>query len=191
MAYWCWGVPPIALQIREGEERDEAHGISPYHPVRRELVLLIVIVGHNAQEGAVGYVDGGVDSHHEQIDAIGIDTLAGLSQVVRVEQQGEDKSERNGAEEDPRTVCTPARLRAVCQRAHERVGDHIEETRHEHQRGSIGKRETKDVGEEQRESDRHDLPRYTTSGGISHGITDLLRQFYFHGFNFRILFHYR
>ena len=36
------------LQVREGKQGDEAHGIGAHHAERGELVLLIVVVGHHA-----------------------------------------------------------------------------------------------------------------------------------------------
>ena len=38
------------LEVREGKKSDETHGISAHHAVRRELVLLIVVVCHNAKK---------------------------------------------------------------------------------------------------------------------------------------------
>ena len=176
------------LQIREGKERDETHGVGTYHAVRRELVLLIVVIGHHAEERAVRHVDSGIGRHHEQIDTVSVDALARLSEVRRIEQQGKDQTERDGTKDDPRTVRTPTALRTVSQGAHKRVGDDIEETCHQHQRGGIGKREAKDIGEEQRKGYGHDLPRDATGGGITHGIANLLRQFDFHGFNLQYCF---
>ena len=38
------------LQERESQQCDKAHGIGTYHTERRELVLLIVVSGHHAQQ---------------------------------------------------------------------------------------------------------------------------------------------
>ena len=38
------------LEIREREQGDESHGISTHHTERRELVLLIIIIGHHTEQ---------------------------------------------------------------------------------------------------------------------------------------------
>ena len=148
----CLGAAYHLLQIGEREQGDKAHGIGAYHAERRELVLLVVIIGHHAQQRAVRHVDGSVNGHHEQIERVGIDALAHGTEVGSVKQQCEDESQGDGTEDEPGTIGAPARLGAVGQTAHQGVGDHVKHARDEHQRCRVGNREAKDVGEKQRES---------------------------------------
>ena len=116
------------------------------------------------------------DSHHEQIEAIGPDTLARRPEVGREEQEREDESERNGAEDEPRPIGAPARLRTVRNRAHERVGDDIEHTGDEHQRRRIGERQAEHIREEEREGDGHNLPGDAAGSGITQSISDFFSE---------------
>ena len=86
------GVPSYhSLKIREGEQHHKAHGVGSYHPVRGELVLLVVIVRHHAQKGAVRDVHGRIHHHRQQIEGVGINALAGRAQIRGIQQQGKDR----------------------------------------------------------------------------------------------------
>ena len=162
------------LQIRKREQSDESHGVGSHHAERRELVFLIVVVGHHAQQRAVGHVHCGVNSHHQQIERISIDALAHRTEVGRIEQQGEDKSQGDRTEDEPGPVGAPTRLSAVGQAAHQRVGDHIEHACHEHQCGRVGYGETKNISKKQRKCYRHDFPGDASCGCITQRISYLL-----------------
>ena len=162
------------LQIGKGKEGDEAHGIGTDHAVGGKLVFLVVVGGHHSKQRSVRHIDGCIDRHHQEIERIGPDALAHGAELRSVEEQGEDEAEGYGSEEEPGAIRSPARLRAVSQRAHERVGDDVEQACHEHQRGGVGHGQTEDVGEKEGESDGHHLPRDSASSGIAQGIADFL-----------------
>ena len=170
------------LEVREGKQRHEAHCIGTDHPVGGELVLLVVIGRHHAEQRAVGHVDGGIGHHHQQIEGIGIDAHPGRAQVRRIEQQGEDDAQRNGAENQPGTIGAPAGLGTVGDGAHQRVRHHIEQARHQHEGGGIGDREAEDIGKEQREGDGHHFPGDAASCGVSQRIADFLGEFSGHNY---------
>ena len=155
------------LQIRERQQSDETHGIGTHHAEAGELVLLVVISRHHTQQRTVGYIDSRVDGHHEQIERVGIDPLTHRTEVGGVQQQREDESEGYRTEDEPRTIRSPTTLGTVGQRSHQRVGHHIEHTCHEHQRSRISHGQTEHIGEEQRESNRHHLPRNTSGSRIT------------------------
>ena len=161
------------LQIGERQQGNEAHGVCTYHTERGELVLLVIVGSHHAQQRAVRHVDGGIDHHHEQIEGICPDALTYRTELWCVEQQGENQSQGYSTKDEPRAIGAPATLGAVGQRPHDRVGHHIEHTGYEHQHSRIGYGQSEDVGEEQREGNGHDLPRDTTRCGIAQRISNL------------------
>ena len=161
------------LQIGERQQGDETHGVSTHHAEGGELVLLVVIVRHHAQQRTIRHVDGGIDDHHRQIEGIGPDALAHRTKLRRVEQQGEDETEGNSTKDEPGAIGAPAALCAVSQHSHHRVCHHVEHAGYEHQCSRIGYRQSEDIGEEQREGDGHHLPRYTTRSGIAYCIAYL------------------
>ena len=144
--------------VRERQQRDEPHGIGSYHAIRRELVFLVVVFRHHAEQRTVGHVHGSVDGHHQQVERVGPDAFAHRTEVGRVEQQGEDDAKGHGTEDEPRAIGAPARLCTIGQRSHQWVGNHIEHSCHKHQGGCVGHGQTENVGEEQRKGDRHDFP---------------------------------
>ena len=165
------------LQVREGKQGDKAHRIGTDHPVGRELVLLVVIGGHHAQQRAVGHVHGGIDGHHQQVQRVRVNPLAHGAEIGRIQQQGENNAQRNGAEDEPGTVGAPLGLRPVGERAHHRVGDHVEQAGDQHQGGGIGNRQAEDVRKEQGERNGHDFPGDATGGGVTQGISDFFGEF--------------
>ena len=156
-----------SLQIRERQQSDESHCIGSHHTETRELVLLVVIVGHHAQQRSVRHVHSSIHSHHQQIQAVSPYALACKSEVGGVEQQSEHQSEGNGSEYQPRAIGSPLALCAIGQRSHQRVGNHVKHTRDEHQRCCIGKGKSKHICKEQREGYRHDFPCDTSSSCIA------------------------
>ena len=94
------------------------------------------------------------------------------TQLQAKEQECENQSERNGSINQPGTIGTEAALCTVGKTTHQRVGHHIKHTSHQHQHGSIGKRESEDIGKKQRESDRHHLPNDTAGSGIAQSISN-------------------
>ena len=58
------------LDIREGDEGDESHGVRTDHTESGEPVFLVVIGGHHIQQRSVGHVDHGVTGHHEQVERV-------------------------------------------------------------------------------------------------------------------------
>ena len=162
------------LQIREGEKGDEAHCISAHHTERRELVAFVAVFGHYTQEGTVRHIHGRIDHHHQQIQGIRINPAARRAQIGRIQEQGKDHAQRNGAEDEPGPISAPAGLGAVGYGAHQRVRDYIEEARQQHQGSGIGHGEAEDVGEEKGKSDGHHLPSDTAGGGVTQAISDFL-----------------
>ena len=71
------------LQVRERQQGDESHRVGADHPVGRELVLLVVIGGHHAQQRAVRHVHGRIDRHHQQVHRVRVDALAHGAEVRR------------------------------------------------------------------------------------------------------------
>ena len=136
------------LKIGEGEQGDEAHGIGTHHAESGELVLLVVVVGHHAKQRAERHIDERIDQHHQYIEEVSVDALAHRTKIRRIEQQGEDDAQGDGTKDDPRTVGAPAALRAVSNDADDRVDEDINETRHQHQHGSIVEGQAEDIGEE-------------------------------------------
>ena len=159
------------LEIRERKQGDESHGISTHHTERRELVLLIIILGHHTEQRAVRHIHHGIYRHHQQIEGVSIDSLAHRTEVWCIEQEGEYQSERNGTIDEPRTVGTETALGTVGKSTHQRVSNHIEHAGYEHQYCRIRKRESEDICKKQRKSDRHHLPYNTTRSGITQCIS--------------------
>ena len=155
------------LDHGEGDERDEAHGVRADHTEGGELITLIGILGHDVQQRSVGHIDHGVHDHHQQVEAVCPYTFAGRTEFRREQQQRKDESEWDCAEDEPWAVRAPPGLRTVSNRAHERIGDHIEHTCDEHEHTGIGKRETEDVGKEHRERYGHNLPGDAAGSGIT------------------------
>ena len=160
------------LKIWEREQCGESHRIGTHHTEGRELVFLVIILGHHTEQGTIRYIHHRIYRHHQKIEDIGIDTLAHRTEIRRIEQERENQSERNGSINQPGTIGTEATLCTVGKTTHQRVGHHIKHTSHQHQHGSIGKRESEDIGKKQRESDRHHLPNDTTGSGIAQSISN-------------------
>ena len=166
------------LQVREGEQGDEAHRVGPDHTVGGEAVLLIVVVGHHAQQRTVRDVDGSVNRHHHQIEGICVYAFADRAEVRSVEQQGEYQAERNRAENEPGTVGAPTRTGAVCEAAHDRVSDHVEESGDEHKHSRIREAQSENIRKEKREGDGHHFPHNATGRSVSERISDFFRKSY-------------
>ena len=94
------------LEIWEREQGDESHCISTYHTERRELVLLIIILGHHTEQRTIRHIHHRIYRHHQEIESVSIDSLAHRSEVWGIEQECEYQSERNGTIDEPRTVGT-------------------------------------------------------------------------------------
>ena len=171
-----FATPYHLLQVREREQRDEPHRVSPHHTKSRELILLIVVFRHHTEQRAIRHVDSSVHHHHKEIEQIDVYALEKISvfsgNLRRIEQEREDESKGNSPEDEPRTVGSKARLGAVSQTAHDGVSDYVKQTSNKHQCCSICKRKTKHVGEIQRKSDRHNLPSDTTGSRIAKGIAN-------------------
>ena len=165
------------LQIREGEQGDKAHGIGAHHTERGELVSLVAVIGHNAQQGAVRDVDCRIGHHHQKVHGIGINPSSRRAQIRGVQQQGKDNAQRNGPEDEPGPIGSPAGFGAVCDGTHHRVGHYVEEAGQQHQGAGIGYGKTKDIREEKGKCDGHNLPGNTTCSGISQAIAYFLGQF--------------
>ena len=162
------------LQIGKRQQRDEAHGVGPHHAVGGELVLLVVVVGHHTEQRAVGNVDHGVADHHEDVEEIGIEPLAGKTKVGRIEQKGKDDAQRHRAKDDPGTVGAPTALRAVGYCSHDGIGDDIYQACHEHQHGRIIESQSENISKEQRKGYGHDFPCDASGCCVSQRIANLL-----------------
>ena len=154
----------------KGEERDEAHRVRTYHTEGRELVLLVIIVGHHVEQRTVRHVDHRVAGHHEQVERVGPYTLAHIAHFGCIEQQRKDDAKGDRAEDQPRAIRTPARLRAVGDTTHERIGHYVKHTGNEHQCGRIGEGQPKHMGEKHRESDGHNFPGDAAGSSITQSI---------------------
>ena len=163
------------LQVRKGEEGDKTHCIGSHHTERGELVALVAVSGHHAQKRAVRYIHGRINQHHQQIQGVGVDPAARRTQIRRIEQQGKHQPQRNGPENEPGPIGAPARPRAVCNGAHQRVCHHVEKPGQQHQGAGIGHGEAVNVGEKERERDGHYFPGNTAGSGISQAISYFLR----------------
>ena len=164
------------LKIWEREQGDETHRIGTHHTEGRELVFLVIILGHHTEQRTVRYIHHGINRHHQQIEGVSIDALAHRSEIRRVKQESENQSERNGSIDEPRAIGAETTLGTVGKGTHQRVGNHIKHTSHQHQYGGIGKRESEDIGKEERKGDRHHLP-YDAAGS---GITQRISNFFFY-----------
>ena len=160
------------LKIRKREQGDETHRISSHHAEGRELILLVIVLGHHTEQRTVRHIHHGINRHHQQIEGVGIDALAHRSKIRGIEQERENQSERNGTIDEPRAIGAEATLGTVGKGTHQRVGNHIKHTSHQHQYGSIGKRESEDIGKEERKGDRHHLPYDAARSGITQRISN-------------------
>ena len=160
-----------ALEVRYADEGDETHGIGADHTEGGELVPFVRVLCHDVEQRTIRHVDHGIAGHHEQVEAIGPDTLAGEPKFRREEQEGKDDTEGYRTEDEPWTVGAPAGLGSVGNRAHEWVRDDIKHAGDEHEYARVRESEPEDIRKEHREGDGHDLPGDAAGSGITQSIS--------------------
>ena len=89
--------------------------------------------------------------------------------------------ERNRNPQEIRAVFAPSGIRPVSNKTHDRVRDSIIQLGHQYERTGMSKAQTENIGIEERQVVRENLPEHGR-GHISESITDFLRESGFSNF---------
>ena len=147
----------IGQRLPDGQ-CDERAAVGEEHTEGGEHGLLVRVVGHHAEHGAVRHVDARIDGHHHDIRHVSPDEFCAILPVRGGEEQYAADAEQRGHPQQIGAVLAPAGVGAVGYDAHHGVGDGIPDTCDEQQHTGIDEREAEDVAVEYRQVVGEHLP---------------------------------